>query len=414
MRGVERGAGWVAIGLAASLTLPVALPAAEWFVRPQFNSAIDYDDNRRLSPTDPQAELGERIVPSVIFGVRTPTLTSVGRGRVEIVQSSDDDLDRTNGFMGLTTTYTTPRNIWEALVEWRQDSTNSFVNPFLDDSEEPGPVSPTVDPDVSSLVAQEVQRTKVNFEPSWTHLLAPDTSLELAYRLNSTTFEEVPNSDLEDSTQHTVLSELDYQLTPIDTLIGRADYSHFDSDSSVFDQGSMLAGLGHSFTETWYTELLLGATYTTFEEEASGDDLGGSGNDTTFAVYLSVEKELKTGSVIAAFERDVGGGGFGLARRGTQFDARWDTEIIPDRLFFSLAGQVFKTEAIEEGDSADDRTYLQVEPKLRWQFTPQLAFNVSYRYRLNDRDEQGSANAGDSNAGIVALVFTFDKYALSR
>ncbi len=400
--------------LAALLALPLAAPAAEWFVRPRINTVIDYDDNRRLDPLDPQAELTERVVPSVAFGVRTPALDVVGTGRVEIVQSSDDDLDRENGFMGLTSIYTTPRNILEALVEWRQDSTNSFVNPFLDEGEEPGPATPAVDPDVSSLVRQEVQRTKVNFEPSWTHVLTPRTNLELGYRLSSTTFEDLPGTDLEDSTQNTVQGGLTYQLTPIDTLIGRLEYSHFDSESSVFDQGSVLGGLGHSFTETLNAELLLGATYTTFEEEAVDDDPGGSGDDTTFAVYLTVEKELKAGSVIASFQRDVGGGGFGLARRGTQFDARWDLEIVPSRLFFSLAGQAFKTEAIQEGDSNDDRTYVQIEPKLRWQFLPQLALNISYRYRRNDRDELGSANAGDSNAGIIGLVYTFDKYAMSR
>ena len=113
---------------------------------------------------------------------------------------------------------------------------------------------------------QEVQRTKVKFRPTLTHVLTPKLNLELGYRFSSTTFEDVPGTDLEDSTENTVLGELAYQWTPIDTLIGRVDYAHFDSDASVFDQGSVLGGLGHSFSETFNAELLLGATYTTFEE----------------------------------------------------------------------------------------------------------------------------------------------------
>jgi hypothetical protein len=98
------------------------------------------------------------------------------------------------------------------------------------------------------------------------------------------TFEDVPGTDLEDSTVNTVLGELAYQLTPIDTLIGRVDYAHFDSDASVFDQGSVLGGLGHSFSETFDAELLLGATYTTFEDEATAENpQGDSGDDTTAA-----------------------------------------------------------------------------------------------------------------------------------
>jgi hypothetical protein len=111
----------------------------------------------------------------------------------------------------------------------------------------------------------------------------------------------------------------------------------------VFDQGSVLGGLGHSFSETFDAELLLGATYTTFEDEATAENpQGDSGDDTTFAVYLTVEKELRTGCVTAFIQRDVGGGGFGFARRGTALDVLWDTIIVPDRWFFSLAGEHLK------------------------------------------------------------------------
>ncbi|MDQ3774215.1 MAG: hypothetical protein M3461_07550 [Pseudomonadota bacterium] len=60
-------------------------------------------------------------------------------------------------------------------------------------------------------------------------------------------------------------------------------------------------------------------------------------------MYLTAEKELRPGSVTAFFQRDVGGGGFGFARRGTQLDVLWDTIIVPDRWFFSLAGQAINT-----------------------------------------------------------------------
>jgi hypothetical protein len=414
-------------GLAVLLAFASPTDAAEYFVRPTISAGLDYDDNRRLDPVNPKTVTTQRYYPTLLFGALTPALKTLGIARAEILEADDDELDRTNGFMRLKTIYTTPRDLWDVAVEWRQDSTlnTSIVDPGQAAGEPTlvPDVDERPDADVRDLVRQEVQRTKVKFRPTLTHVLTPNLNLELGYRFSSTTFEDIPGTftGLEDSTEHTVLGELAYQWTPIDTLIGRADYAHFDSDASVFDQGSLLGGLGHHFSETLNAELLLGATYTTFDREASDnntadpsdDTPAGSGDDTTFAVYLTVEKELRTGSVAAFFQRDVGGGGFGVARRGTQLDVIWDTIIVPDRWFFSLAGEAFKTDSIDEEDSGDDRSYVQIVPRLRWQFSPQLALDISYRYRRND-PEGGVDNAADSNAGIIGLVFSFDRYAISR
>ncbi|MGH8471855.1 MAG: hypothetical protein ACREVJ_05265, partial [Gammaproteobacteria bacterium] len=97
-----------------------------------------------------------------------------------------------------------------------------------------------------------------------------------------------------------------------------------------------------------------------------------------------------------------------------------DTVIVPDRWFFSLVGEAFRTDSIGQGvrtdsiqgDSGDDRSYLQIQPRLRWQFSRQLALDISYRYRVNDRD--GPDNTAESNAGIIGLVFTLDPYTISR
>ena len=408
-------------GLAVLLAFASPTDAAEYFVRPLISAGLDYDDNRRLDPDNPKTVTTQRYFPTLLFGIRTPAVNTSGIARAEIIEADDDELDRTNGFMRLNTVYTTPRDLWDVAVEWRQDSTlnTSIVDPgealgepLADDSLAPD-VDERPDADVRDLVRQEVQRTKVKFRPTLTHVLTPKLNLELGYRFSSTTFEDVPGTTLEDSTENTVLGEMAYQWTPIDTLIGRVDYAHFDSNASVFDQGSVLGGLGHSFSETFNAELLLGATYTTFEEQASAGIPGNSGDDTTFAVYLTVEKELRTGSVAAFFQRDVGGGGFGFARRGTQLDVLWDTVIVPDRWFFSLAGEAFKTDSIQEANSGDDRSYVQIVPRLRWQFSRQLALDISYRYRRND-PEGGLNNTAESNAGIIALVFSFDRYAISR
>jgi hypothetical protein len=58
---------------------------------------------------------------------------------------------------------------------------------------------------------------------------------------------------------------------------------------------------------------------------------------------------------------------------------------------------------------------VQIVPRLRWQFSRQLALDISYRYRLNNQDRgPGTPDNADSNAGIIGLVFSFDRYAISR
>ena len=417
MHGVRRVAHPALPGLAMLLAWSCPTDAVEYFVRPTISGGLEYDDNRRLESGESEDTdvLTQRYLPALLFGIRTPAVNTSGVARAEIIQASDDELDRTNGFMRLNTIYTTPRDLWDVEVEWRQDSTlTSLIDRF---GQADGADVDEDDPrgEQDEVPQQNVQRTRVRFDPTWTRVLTPRLNLELGYRFRSTMFEDIPETDvtrLEDSTSNRVRGELAYQLTPIDTLIGRVGYGHFDSDSSVFDQGSVLGGLGHSFSETFDAELLLGATYTTFEEEARGDDPGDSGDDTTFAVYLTAEKELRTGSVTAFFQRDVGGGGFGFARRGTQLDVRWDLTIVPDRWFFSFAGQAFRTDSIGDEVSSDDRSYAQIVPRLRWQFSRQLALDISYRYRVNDRD--GPENTAESNAGIIGLVFTLDPYTISR
>ena len=100
-------------------------------MRPTISAGLDYDDNRRLDPDNPKTVTTQRYFPTLLFGVRTPAVNTLGIARAEIIEADDDELDRTNGFMRLNTIYTTPRDLWDVAVEWRQDSTlnTSIVDP---------------------------------------------------------------------------------------------------------------------------------------------------------------------------------------------------------------------------------------------------------------------------------------------
>ena len=129
--GLRRVARAALPGLAVLLTCSSPTDAAEYFVRPIISAGLDYDDNRRLDPDNPKTVTTQRYFPTLLFGVRTPAVNTSGIARAEIIQADDDELDRTNGFMRLNTVYTTPRDLWDVAVEWRQDSTlnTSIVDP---------------------------------------------------------------------------------------------------------------------------------------------------------------------------------------------------------------------------------------------------------------------------------------------
>jgi hypothetical protein len=236
-------------------------------------------------------------------------------------------------------------------------------------------------------------------------VMTPRTNLNLGYRFGATSFDNIRGTRLVDSRSHEITGGVAYEYTPIDTITGKVTYAHFDADNFQFDQVRLLTGIRHSFSETLTGDLLAGATHT------SSNVNGGSMDDTGFAFFATLEKQLRTGKVITILQRDVGGGGFGFARQIEQIDVLWNTEIVPNRWFFFLAGRAFRTETRGIGDPRDDRTYYQIEPRLAWQLTRQLFLDVSYRYRRSEQEVFGTA---DSNAIIFGLVYNFEKWSISR
>jgi hypothetical protein len=400
------------------LTDPTFLQAAEWYIEPSLGGGVEYDDNGQLD-IDPKSALSYSISPEFLFGIRTPSLDVRGAAHVDVTRSTDSDLDETNVFSRLLSTYLTARNRWNISASLRRDTTRTDeivdpatvpgIPPSPDDL--PGPTPPPGDPEnpIIGLIRRKVERTYIGFEPTFSRVMTPRTNLNLGYRFGATFFENIPGTRLVDSQSHEIIGGVAYEYTPIDTITGRVTYAHFDSDNLQFDQVRLLTGIRHSFSETLTGDLLAGATHTS---STSSNVNGDSMDDTSFAFFATLEKQLRTGKVITILQRDVSGGGFGFARQIEQIDVLWDTEIVPDRWFFLLAGRAFRTETRGIGDLRDNRTYFQIEPSLAWQLTRQLFLNISYRYRRDEREVDPSA--ADSNAITLGLVYNFEKQSISR
>jgi hypothetical protein len=391
------------------LTDPTFLQAAEWYIEPSLGGGVEYDDNGQLD-IDPKSALSYSISPEFLFGVRTPSLDVRGAAHVDVTRSTDSELDETNVFSRLLSTYVTARNRWNISASLRRDTTRTdeIVDPATIPGILPGP-GDVADPEIGLIRRAKVDRTFIGFEPTFSRVMTPRTNLNLGYRFGATFFEDIGMTRLVDNQSHEIMGGVAYKYTPIDTINGRVSYTHFDADNIQFDQVRLLTGIRHSFSETLTGDILAGATYTS---STSSNVNGDSMDDTSFAFFATLEKRLRTGKVITILQRDVRGGGFGSALQIEQIDVQWDTEIVPDRWFFFLAGRAFRTENIGIGDPRDDRTYFQIEPRLAWQLTRQLFLDISYRYRRDEREIDPSA--ADSNAIMLGLVYNFERWSISR
>ena len=400
----------LAIALALAVAMGSPLEAAEWYAEPSVQGSVEYDDNRRLNVGEDEAELSELFMPELLLGVRTPALDLRTAARAEVIHSSDDELNRTNVFARLFGNYLTQRSRWDVDANWRRDTTltTAIVDPLEVPDEVPEPDT-VVDPDIG-LVQAEVERNRIQLRPAYTYQLTELTDLALGYRFDDTFYDQnVQGTGLVDSTSHRVLGGTSYKLTPIDNLIGRGEYGRFNSDETSFDQYGAWAGMNHSFSETFFGEVLVGFKHS----ESTGDDED-AGSDTSFVVNATAEKRFETGRALAIFQRDVDQDGFGSARRIEQLDVRYDWEIVPERWLFTLRSQVFRTRSLDLGETVeeDNRTYVQVQPRIRWQITRQLYLDFSYRYRFNDNEN--APESADANAALIGLQYVLDRLAMSR
>lgn len=402
------------------LSLSSASHGAEWYAQPIMRGSVEYDDNRRLNPNEAEAELTERFSPQLLIGMRTPPLAIAGAMRADVGRSSDNELDRTDLFSNLTAAYEDELNSWFLGFDWRRETLLRTLivdpveidEPVVDLEEAPPPDPDDFSGDGDELpgtqVRTDVQRDRFRISPVYSRSLSERTALDLGYRFSATVFEDIAGSNLEDSTSHTIFGSLDFDLTPIDTLIGRVEYDRFDADTSSFDQVGVLGGVNHAFSETFEGVVLGGFKYTSF----SSDD-NASGQDTNFVYSAVFAKKLRTGRAFAVFQRDTQGGGSGNLRTVHQLDLQWNTELVPKQGFFSFAGRVFSIENIETGVEArePERVYFQLQPRFSWRFHPQLFVDISYRFRFNDPEEQDAAH---SNAAIVGINYSFQRQSISR
>lgn len=368
-----------------------------WIVTPEITVEGRYDDNFRLSSQD--EESGQRIDLKSLVNLARETDTSfVGASAgIDAFKYFSSDLDdRVNFFGDVEARYKTELDEWTLRGNILRDTTLTTVDVAT---------VPTSTPDAPAdddpgLTDQEIKRFTYSLIPSWKRNFTERTSGTLEYILNGREYLNASDTNLNEYQLHNLSGRLSYGLTPVDQIFTIANGGYFrerGGDRKYYNV-SLQFGIEHEFSETFRTEASIGGRYTDFD--TPGDD----GSESGLILRLFAVKRTEVSAYSVNFYRGLLPSGSGDAVQSNDLTLRYTRRFTP-RLQLISGLRYFKRDAVgNAGDSAVDRDYFSVEPRLGYDISRWWNLNASYRYRWQDRkNESGNAK---SNAFFVWLTYS--------
>lgn len=187
------------------------------------------------------------------------------------------------------------------------------------------------------------------------------------------------------------------------TLRSFLNYSLQDYDAARIDKVSATLGAQWTFDERWDVQCDLGGRWTRTEQDRVFFRRIGS---SLFQRYIArvadsewggvakvaVNRKYKSGRASINFSHDLeaaSGNSSSTERTGVGFSAshRFSRSWIGR---FSSSYYINQSVGETQGTSETDETSLAISPSIRYQFNPDLSFDLGYRFSLNDNDTDGS------------------------
>lgn len=373
--------------------------AAAWLITPSVRLDQQFDDNIRLSSEDEDAVFGTEITGAVELSRLTDILEVRGRLELDYITYIGDDEnlpDEDAQLIDLSSLYRTELGEWQFDGSYRRDTLLRTIG--IDLELEDFVVAPGEDIDIL-VVERSIRRNRIFLEPAWRRDITERSAMELAYRFNYASHEDVEDVNINDFQQHQLTGELFYDLserTRLNSALQARRFETSDGDRE-FDSYALLGGLDYAFSKITTAGIQLGVRQTSFETpDEDGDDTG-------FLARIYGNKRTLWGRFGATLERQLFPSTRGGLVQTDQLILRMNREITP-RLNFSMGARLFSTETLQQGDRANDRDFVSVEPRLSWNLTRWWLVGAAYRYRWEDRDvDSGTA---DSNAVFISLTYS--------
>lgn len=376
-RRVRRLRTAVLIAVLSSLATGAAF-AKTWFVEPWVSFYGFFEDNVRLSPTNPESSAGAVARGDVQWVRRSEnSQLGFGAGLESRVYSDVPDYDRTDGHLFLDAALRLERTQLGLDARYDYDSTE------------------TSEVETSGLVQANKRRKQLSLTPSISYQLTPKASLSADVNHRDVSYEDVDVIPLYNYQYLTASVAGSYKAGPRTDLFGRLTYDRYNADqigTQAESQGFLL-GAGYALSERLTVSASAGMRqseterdflFTTLKTESSGP-----------LMQLNVKNEFEAGSVSVSASRNLAPSSTGDLLDTTSLSLRFDYPV-NDQWRFRFAASGYRNRDPEGNGSANDRDYFSVTPRIERRFSEAMHVDLGYRYRTQRRETlstEASANA---------------------
>ncbi len=425
----KRSPNALCLPLLGCLALPLAAPAAEWYLEPDFRTTVRHDDNVQMRARDEQAASELVLEPRARFGRRTARSELQGEADVRVRRFSVDGLDTNDVHLGIDGHYlASERSRLELDLDLTRDTTLES------------------ELDATGVVYARTDRDSRSLAPGWSYVLDEKTRLGLNLGLNRVDYAEEGTTGLRDYETRSVGGSVVRQWTEKTSLTLGLDWSRYERDDQAVrsDNAQLTLGGEHRFTERSRLSGYLGLrrTETRVRSGTSVCPAGSVFDSLGFFFGLPPCVDTTTGArsnlvaTTLTSTADSTGGVFGLtatrdletgelsldASRSVTPDARGEGLILTDRLSLgvthgfseTLSGRLsldwYRAKSTDDAVGAIDRSHVRLSPSLRWRPRRDWSLVASYRYMKQTRE----STLGTATGNVVSLAVNYAWPRLTR
>lgn len=389
-----RRVGFGAMVLAFLLLASFDAESDIWYVEPNATARAFYDDNVRLSTTDPQSSFGAIVRGEILAGRRTE-VSDIGVGlKVDTRQYSDvSELDRTNGALGFRSRFQVNRHSLGFDTSLDYDSTLT--------SEEA----------TTGILQVNKRRSKVFVRPSWRYELTERTTLDAGLSYEDVSYEDVDVIPLTNYTFARASFAVGYQLTERLQLVGQTAYDEYDA-SEVDTRSTSVgveAGLKYLLSETSTIRAAAGIRQSDAQTPTEEGVIDTTNSGPIFE--LEWTKDFIVGGIELLAERSLVPSGRGTLLDTTGINLAFNYPIT-ERWTFGLDASGYRNRNPGGEISGNDRDFVNLAPRLERRLTEALRLDLSYRYRWQKREI--SEDDAVSNAVFLSVTYRWPREPLRR
>lgn len=380
--------------------------AADWKTSAEAKLTAESSDNIRLDfgeGADDAIETSESIILGLERDGRQFDLRLTGTG--EFVQYTNSDLleDEENQFVNLTSSYQPRINLTYGLdAAYAQDTYSGTVR-FLDGGIDGTPIGDPTDGLDGSLAREQTDLERLRILPSVKYELSARSDVSLEVDHTDYQYGQQQFRSLFDYDDTIVAAKYGYKLSAARgdhawIQIARGDYStEFQNGQGDAVRYPVEIGYSRDFSERLTLAATIGAVRTEFE------NLNVEETEPTFTASATMRgKRSQYFLSLAQFVRPSSSGR-PIKTQQVQFNSYYKLQ--------ENAQLVLVVNYIDNSGDANtfgvetDSDYLNVEPAIKWSFSPNLAARLKYSYK--ERSDNIQDLSGDSNSVLLSLEYKF-------